>query len=187
MKSGGRGDVKIDWPKVLHALRCGLTVMLLPWVWGWLYLPSLPQMSVTVAIIMAAPAFSDDPLVSGRRVLMQSLQRVLGCFLGGVVGLALVAFSITELLPWLAMLAIGIWVCGYVHTSKQGVGYVGTQAALAPIMTLVQGWMPPGSILPGLERFGGMMAGLAILMIVSFLFWPAAPESQPAFKGVTSA
>ena len=176
-----------DWPKVLHALRCGLTVMLLPWVWGWLYLPSLPQMSVTVAIIMAAPAFSDDPLVSGRRVLMQSLQRVLGCFLGGALGLVLIAFSVTEFLPWLAMLGISVWICGYVQTSKAGVGYVGTQAALALIMTLVQGWMPPGSILPGLERFGGMMAGLGILMIVSLLFWPTAPASQPTPRGVTPA
>ena len=144
-------------------------------------------MSVTVAIIMAAPAFSDDPLVSGRRVLMQSLQRVLGCFLGGALGLVLIAFSVTEFLPWLAMLGISVWICGYVQTSKAGVGYVGTQAALALIMTLVQGWMPPGSILPGLERFGGMMAGLGILMIVSLLFWPTAPASQPTPRGVTPA
>jgi uncharacterized membrane protein YccC len=178
-----------DWPKLLHALRCGLTVMLLPWAWGWLYLPSPAQMSVTVAIIMAVPAFTDDPLESGRRVLMQSLQRLLGAFLGGLIGLALLATSVSEFLPWLAMLAISIWICGYVQTSKRGVGYVGTQAALGLIMTLVQGWMPPDSILPGLNRFGGMMAGLAVLFIVSFLLWPASPEPEPkpGSQGVTPA
>jgi uncharacterized membrane protein YccC len=174
-----------DWPKLLHAVRCGLTVMLLPWAWGWLYLPSLPQMSVTVAIIMAAPAFTDDPLESGRRVLMQALQRLLGCFLGGLAGLALLATSVAEFPPWLAMLAVSVWICGYVQTSKQGVGYVGTQAALGLIMTLVQGWTPPTSILPGLDRLGGMMAGLAILLFVSFLLWPALPASKPRAQGVT--
>lgn len=182
-----------DWPKLLHALRCGITMMLLPWVWGWLYLPSPSQMAVTVAIIMAAPAFTEDPQESGRRVLMQSLRRLLGCSLGGAIGLALLATSVAVFLPWLAMLAVSVWLCGYVQTSKQGVGYVGTQAALALIMTLVQGWTPPVSILPGLDRFGGMLAGLGVLFFVSLLLWPVSPEPQPnaegepGAKGVTSA
>lgn len=182
-----------DWPKLLHALRCGITMMLLPWVWGWLYLPSASQMSVTVAIIMAAPAFTEDPQESGRRVLMQALQRLLGCSLGGLVGLALLAVSVSVFLPWLAMLAVSVWLCGYVQTSKQGVGYVATQAALALIMTLVQGPTPPESILPGLDRFGGMLAGLGVLFFVSVLLWPAMPEPQssapdrPGAGGVTPA
>ena len=28
-----------NWPHLLHAMRAGLTVMLLPWVWSWLVLP----------------------------------------------------------------------------------------------------------------------------------------------------
>jgi hypothetical protein len=40
-------------------------------------------------------------------------------------------------------------------------------------------------ILPGFDRFGGMMVRLGILMIVFFLFWPAAAESEPGSKGVT--
>ena len=58
-------------------------------------------------------------------------------------------------------------------------GYIGTQAALVLIMTLVQGWGPPDSILPGIARFAGMMAGLGILMIVSLIFWPPPPKSVP--------
>ena len=68
-----------DWPHVLHAMRCGLTVMLLPWVWSWFNQLSLSQMSVTVAVIMAVPVAPGDPLESGRRVASQSLQRVMGC------------------------------------------------------------------------------------------------------------
>ena len=32
-----------NWPHVLHAMRAGLTVMLLPWVWSWLNLPNRPK------------------------------------------------------------------------------------------------------------------------------------------------
>ncbi len=168
-----------DWPRVLHAMRCGLTVMLLPWVWSWFNQLSLTQMSVTVAVIMAVPVAPGDPLESGRRVASQSLQRVMGCFIGGLAGLLLLALSFTEFLPWLLALTAVLWVGAYIQTSTKGVGYIGTQAALVLIMTLVQGWGPPDSILPGIARFAGMMAGLGILMVVSLIFWPAPPK--PAF------
>ncbi|HEY2112506.1 MAG TPA: hypothetical protein VGH25_12340, partial [Dongiaceae bacterium] len=54
--------------------------------------------------------------------------------------------------------------------------YIGTQAALVLIMTLVQGWGPPDSILPGIARFGGMIAALGVLMVVSLIFWPEPPK-----------
>ena len=165
-----------DWPRVLHAMRCGLTVMLLPWVWSWFNQLSLTQMSVTVAVIMAVPVAPGDPLESGRRVASQSLQRVMGCFIGGLAGLLLLALSFTEFLPWLLALTAVLWVGAYIQTSTKGVGYIGTQAALVLIMTLVQGWGPPDSILPGIARFAGMMAGLGILMVVSLIFWPAPPK-----------
>ena len=94
-----------DWPRVLHAMRCGLTVMLLPWVWSWFNQLSLTQMSVTVAVIMAVPVAPGDPLESGRRMASQSLQRVMGCFIGGLAGLLLLALSLTEFLPWLLALS----------------------------------------------------------------------------------
>jgi uncharacterized membrane protein YccC len=165
-----------DWPRVLHALRCGLTVMLLPWVWSWFNQLSLSQMSVTVAVIMAVPVAPGDPLESGRRVASQSLQRVMGCFIGGVAGLLLLALSLTEFLPWLLALSAVLWVGAYIQTSTKGVGYIATQAVLVLIMTLVQGWGPPDSILPGIVRFVGMIAALGVLMVVSLLFWPERPK-----------
>ena len=103
----------------------------------------------------------------------------MGCFIGGLAGLLLLALSFTEFLPWLLALTAVLWVGAYIQTGTKGVGYIGTQAALVLIMTLVQGWGPPDSILPGIARFAGMMAGLGILMVVSLIFWPAPPK--PAF------
>jgi uncharacterized membrane protein YccC len=118
-----------------HAMRAGFTVMLLPWVWSWFVLPGVTQMAVTVAAIMAVPVLAEGPLESGRQVAGHSLQRLLGCLLGGLAGLALLALSMAEFLPWILLLTIAVWIGCHVQTSQRGVGYVGTQAVVVLIMT----------------------------------------------------
>jgi uncharacterized membrane protein YccC len=105
-------------------------------------------------------------------VASQSLQRVFGCLLGGLVGLGLLSLSLTEFVPWILALSAAIWVCSYLQSSERGLSYIGTQAGLVLIMTLVQGWGPPDSIWPGIDRFvecapgagqqaGGELTGVA--------------------------
>jgi hypothetical protein len=59
-----------------------------------------------------------------------------------------------------------------------GVGYVGTQAAFVFIVTLIQGAGPPTSIMPGVDRFAGIVGGLGILLIVSLVLWPGDSELE---------
>ncbi|MFX9973353.1 hypothetical protein ABTP41_19220, partial [Acinetobacter baumannii] len=55
----GWGDLLgAQWPATQHALRAALGVMLVPWVWYWLELPSLAQSAVTVAAVMAVQSVS---------------------------------------------------------------------------------------------------------------------------------
>ena len=80
-------------------------------------------------------------------------------------------------------LGAGVWISCYIQTSERGVGNIGTQAAIVLIITLVQGWAPPTSILPGIERFAGMAAGLTILLVVTMLIWPdPEPERRPSAR-----
>jgi hypothetical protein len=74
------------------------------------------------------------------------------------------------------MLTAGIWIAAHVQASQRGIGYVGTQGAVVFISTLVQGWGPPASIFPGLDRFAGISGGLLILLAVS---WLTAPSMIP--------
>jgi hypothetical protein len=60
------------------------------------------------------------------------------------------------------------------------VGYVGTQAAFVFVVTLIQGPAPPSSIMAGVDRFAGIVGGLAILLIVSLLLWPTDAEQAEA-------
>src|SRR6185312_7750182 len=144
----------------------GLTLMLVPLVWSFFDLPSLSQMAITIAAVMAVPSFTGDIQLDSRVVIQRAVQRMMGCFLGGLAALAVLLISIQQLLPWLATIAAWIWICGHIQGSRRGVGYVGTQAAIVFILTLVQGFRPPESILPGIERLAGMAGGLTILLLV---------------------
>lgn len=167
-----------NWPTFLHALRCGSTVMLIPLVWTGFDLPGLPQMAVTVAAVMAATPGAD--VTNPMAFVTRALHRLLGCLFGGIAGLAVLALSLTTLLPWLIALAAGVFVSTHVQTTSRGHGYVGTQAAIVFIMTMVQGDGPPISILPGIDRFVGITAGLAVLVVVSLLLWPGTEAKKVA-------
>jgi uncharacterized membrane protein YccC len=154
--------------------------MLVPLVWSWLELPSLSQTAITVAAVMAVPALSGDAEADQRKVSERAMHRILGCLSGGVAGLVCLAFSVESLLPWMLMLAAGIWIAAHIQASERGISYVGTQAAVVFISTMVQGPGPPGSILPGIERFAGITGGLLILLGVLVL---TAPEGEQANTG----
>lgn len=165
-------------PALSYALRAGFTVMLVPLVWNWLQLPGPAQMAITVVAVMAVPVVSGDPTQDRRQVIDRSLHRMLGCLLGGLAGLACLALSVTAFLPWLALLVAGVWIGAHVQASERGVGYAGTQGAVVFIVTLVQSAGPPTSLLPGIDRFVGIIGGLAMLMAVSALIWPDAQGSE---------
>jgi uncharacterized membrane protein YccC len=166
-----------QWPAVEHALRAGVGVMMVPLVWTWLELPSLSQTAITVAAVMAVQALSDDTVKDQQKIVERAMHRLLGCLLGGAVGLACLALSAENFLPWLLMLTVGIWIAAHVQGSQRGIGYVGTQGAVVFIVTLMQGWGPPTSILPGVERFAGITGGLLILLAVSLLAAPSRPAA----------
>jgi uncharacterized membrane protein YccC len=173
----GRG-----WPAVMHALRSGIAIAVVPVVWSWFYLPGLSTMATTMASVLAVPVLSDHPLDDAPRLVGKAVQRAVGCGLGGVLAVALLALSLDSLLPWLAALFVGIWLFGFLQASPRGIGYVGTQAAVVFIVVLVQGNGPPESILPALNRFAGIVLGLLTLLVVSMLVQPAPEDSAAVAK-----
>jgi uncharacterized membrane protein YccC len=180
---GWSGLLDKQWPATQHALQAGLSVVLVPFVWNWLDLPGLSQSAITVAAVMAIPAVSDDEDAVQNEVAKRAVHRILGCLLGGIAGLALLALSVDRFVEWMLMLTAGIWIAAHVQASERGVGYVGTQGAIVFISTLVQGPGPPTTILPGIERFTGITIGLLILMAVSFLTAPSNQRSDAQALG----
>jgi uncharacterized membrane protein YccC len=175
---GWADPLGVQWPSTRHALRAGIGVMAVPWVWNWLELPSLSQAAVTVAAVMALPALSHDDVTNQRAITERALHRLLGCLLGGVAGLACLALSVDMFIPWLTLLTAGIFVSAHVQNSPRGIGYVGIQAAVVFITMMIQNAGPPNSLQQGIERFAGIIGGLLILLSVSLLTAPFTPNAE---------
>jgi uncharacterized membrane protein YccC len=173
---GWRRLLDDDWPVVLQGIRAAVAVVILLLAWIWLELPSFQQMAITVAVVMAAPGAGGVGLDARHAVAERALHRFIGCLMGGLAALACLALSVTDFASWLLMVALAMWICMHVQTSRRGVGYVGTQAAMVFIVTLSQGAGPPTSLLPGIDRFVGITGGLAILMVLSVALWPSVDE-----------
>lgn len=165
------------WPATQHAMRAGLGVMLVPLAWDWLQLPGFSQAAITVAAVMAVPALAGTDDDHREAIGARGAHRILGCLIGGVAGLAVLALSLETFLPWLIALTIGVWVAAHVQGSTREIGYVGTQGAVVFIMTMVQGSGPPSSIIPGIERFAGITGGLLMVTLVALVL---APSPQPS-------
>lgn len=177
----GWGDLLgAQWPATQHALRAVLGVMLVPWVWYWLELPSLAQSAVTVAAVMAVQSVSGDDAADRQQVATRATHRIFGCFVGGIAGIAALAMSFESFLPWLATLAAGIWLCAHVQASRRGIGYVGTQAAVVFITMMIQQWGPPTGLAAGFDRFVGITGGLLIVTAVTFAGMSAAAGTPPS-------
>jgi uncharacterized membrane protein YccC len=170
-ESGWGGLFDHRWPELRHAIHAGLVVMIVPFAWAWLDLPDFSQSAITVAAVVAVPVAPDDA-TRHRALVARGLHRITGCFLGGILGLLCLALSITNLALWLGLLGCGIWLAAHLQSSRRGIGYVGTQAAVVFICMLIQGSGPPGSFVPGVSRLAGIAGGLVILMIASLLLGP---------------
>ncbi len=155
-----------NWPLVLHACRGGLTVMLLPPLANWLAPIGPSTMAITAVAVMSIPTTAIlEP--DGRTVVQRAVHRVIGCVLGALLGLLCLHWVGDEFVVWLLLLMGGIWLGSQIQSGSTGVSYVGTQAALAFLLSMVQGQGPPLSITPGLDRFGGIVAGLCVLLVIT--------------------
>jgi uncharacterized membrane protein YccC len=171
-----------NWPLVLHACRGGLTVMLLPPLTNWLAPIGPSTMAITAVAVMSIPTTAIlEP--DGRTVVQRATHRVIGCVLGALLGLLCLHWVGDEFVVWLLLLMGGIWLGSQIQSGSTGVSYVGIQAALAFLLSMVQGQGPPLSITPGLDRFAGIVAGLCVLLVITMvisLFRLPHPPAAPA-------
>jgi uncharacterized membrane protein YccC len=158
------------WALLEHATRSALAVALLPVIWRWFEVEDFSQTAVTSFVIMVVPA---EAIREGRRraIIERMAHRAVGCLLGCAVALASLSALGNTLLPSLLVLSVGVWIGYHVQNGHNGVNYIGTQFALGLLITLVQGPGPITDITPGLERFVGILIGIAAQCLLIVL-WP---------------
>jgi uncharacterized membrane protein YccC len=171
-----------NWPLMLHACRGGLTVMVLPLLLNWLAPLGSSTLAVTAVAVMAIPTTAiREP--DGRTVVQRAVYRLVGCALGALLGLFCLHWVGINFPLWLLLLMGGVWLDSQIQSGSTGISYVGTQAGLAFLLSMIQGQGPPVSPLPGIDRFAGIMAGLSVLLVITMiisLFRLAPPSPTPA-------
>jgi uncharacterized membrane protein YccC len=151
-----------------HAFKAGLAVALVPPVWRIFALPNLSQMAISIGAVMAVPVLTASHEENRRAVIDRSVQRLVGCLVGGGLGLLVLTWS-ASLPLWLLVLMMGAAVGIQLETGRRDVKTFAIQAEVALILTLVQGWGPARSLLPAIERVFGMVGALLLLLAVSLI------------------
>ena len=173
-----------NWMVILHACRGGLTVMVLPLLLNWLAPLGSSTLAVTAVAVMAVPTTAVlEP--DGRTVVLRAVHRLVGCALGALLGLLCLHWIGQNLILWLLLLMAGVWLDSQIQSGNTGIGYVGTQAGLAFLLSMIQGQGPPISPTPGIDRFAGIMAGLSVLLIITMVMslFRLAPRTVPIRGG----
>jgi uncharacterized membrane protein YccC len=140
------------------ALIGGLVLLLVPLAWALLDLPAATQMAVSAFILI------DRDLGTQQA---RARQRLLGCGMGGLLGLLVMGLGADALLPWAVGLGGGLLLFARLHHGGGPQAYIGTQGGVALIMTMVSGTGPPDSLVPALQRLAGIGCGTLLLLLVS--------------------
>src|SRR5262249_1757796 len=112
------------WQSLAAAL--GALAILLAWV--AFDLPQLTQVLVSSLIVVDV-----DRAATRHR----GFQRILGCVIGGATGLAVIGINATNQVWWTASLFLLVFLFARVHLGKTANTYVGTQSAVALLVTMV--------------------------------------------------
>lgn len=146
-------------PAFKQAVAAGLGVITIVLTWSIFDLPEIIQVVISSLVVIDSTADATRH---------KSWQRILGCFIGGVAGIIAVVTIGPNLIMWSAALFGGVLLSARVHLGTSPSAYIGTQSAVALIVTMVDVG-PPDSISPPLNRLLGIMVGVTIISLIVWL------------------
>jgi uncharacterized membrane protein YccC len=115
-----------------------------------------------------------------------AVNRVAGCVLGGAYGLLCMRLVGDAFAIWIPLLFGGLYVCCYIKERDGAASYTGHQAAIAVIMSMVQGLAPSQDILPAIERLVGMIGGIVVVIVAQAVAAPLVARAIAAILASAS-
>ncbi|HYY26403.1 MAG TPA: FUSC family protein, partial [Chthoniobacterales bacterium] len=114
-------------------------------------------------------------LSSSGATIHKGFLRIVGCTIGGVLGLIcliwiLPRFETLETFLFIVFCVHGL--AGWIAMGSEKISYIGLQIALAFDLGFLQGYGPPQKIDPLRDRFIGIVIGIFIVTTVFALIWP---------------
>lgn len=143
----------VDADLLATAVTGGFAAASIPVIWEALQLPGLSQTPITAFVILAAMR---------RAPLMKALNRLAGCFLGGLYGLWCMRFVDDNTVLWLVLMFAGLYVASHVKHGSGDAADTGQQAGIAIILAMVQGLSPSDDLLPAINRLVGIVGGIVV-------------------------
>ncbi|WNC94310.1 FUSC family protein [Paraburkholderia sp. FT54] len=160
-------------------LQAAMSITILASLTYVLHLPGFAQAMVTAIAVLIVPlGLAAD---STRQPVMEKMvQRVAGCLLAGVLGVALLPLMHGQAILCMLALSIGVWAGCHVQTGREGASYVGRQFTIAFIMVFVQDHHWSADPLPALMRLSGILTGIvvlaAVMLATSRIYIPPMPQ-----------
>ena len=164
----------------LLGVQAALAIVILAACTFWFDMPGFAQAMVTTIAVLMLPA---GKLVDSTHqpIIEKMVQRVAGCLLAGVLGLALLPLIQGQPVLHLLALSLGVWVGCHVQAGQQGASYVGRQFTIAFIMVFVQDHRWVSDPTPALWRLAGILAGIIVLagvMLATAVFARRRPHAN---------
>jgi multidrug resistance protein MdtO len=118
-------------------------------------------------------------LASTGATIHKGFLRVVGCMIGGALGLICSIWIIPRFETLATFLFIVFCVHGlaaWISAGNDRISYMGLQVALAFDLGFLQGYGPPENIDPLRDRFIGIVIGICIATTVFALIWPESAD-----------
>ena len=118
-------------------------------------------------------------LASTGATIHKGFLRIVGCIIGGTLGLicsiwVLPRFETLETFLFIVFCVHGL--AAWIAVGSEWISYTGVQIALAFDLGFLQGYGPPENIDPLRDRFIGIVIGICIVTTVFALIWPESAE-----------
>jgi uncharacterized membrane protein YccC len=153
----------LDEGMLAAAVTGGIATASIPQIWEGLQLPGLDQTPITAFVILVA---------MHREPAWTALNRVTGCLIGGAYGLLCLRLVDDNTVLWLLLLFFGLYIFSHIKHGNVDLSYSGHQAAVATILSMVQGLSPSPDILPAINRLVGMIGGIVVVIVAAALIEP---------------
>jgi uncharacterized membrane protein YccC len=150
---------------MLLSVQAAVSITILASLTYVLHLPGFAQAMVTaIAVLIVPPGLAADR--TQQPVMEKMVQRVAGCLLAGVLGVALLPLMHGQAVLCMLALSIDVWAGCHVQTGREGASYVGRQFTIAFIMVFVQDHHWSSDPIPALMRLSGIVIGIVVLAAV---------------------
>lgn len=153
------------------AVSGGIAMAVIPYVWTALALPGFGQTPITAFVVLTA--LRSDPG-------LKALSRLVGCCLGGIYGLLAIGLVGDAFVPWTISLLFGLYAACFLQHGGGDASYAGQQAAVVILTACVTGPAASPDVWPAIDRFVGIVGGIAIVSLVMALLDPLRLRLAPA-------